>query len=332
MNKKLRLTLCLFIALMLLAAPFVIPSGAMLGDYYYEWMDYLDGGAGLLRLLIPSANAESADAAQGASYALPIDFSPGCVPNPAAFTQNGYQDDSLTVTLETVEQNGVQYHVAYVQVKHASQLRTGIAGNKVTSSKVSTISSMAAKYNAVIAINGDYYANDPPKTSFEYRMGQKIRSKRNRTKDLLIIDENGDFNLFVQCDEAELNAFNKSGRTIVNAFTFGPAMVKDGNQLELNPKYGYNPHGDEPRMAIGQMGELSYVIVFAEGRTSDSQGVTHQELADFMFNIGCLQAFNLDGGGTAEMVFNGKKSTNNERSQSDIIYFATAVDPATWRN
>lgn len=88
-------------------------------------------------------------------------------------------------------------------------------------------------------------------------------------------------------------------------------------------------------MAIGQTGPLSYVLVLAEGRNKDSEGVTHQELADFMFDLGCVEAFNLDGGNTATMVFNdgyyqtGRSSTN-ERAQSDCIYFATTVDPATW--
>ena len=38
---------------------------------------------------------------------------------------------------------------------------------------------MAERYNAVIAINGDYYINDTAKKSFEYRMGEKIRAKTN---------------------------------------------------------------------------------------------------------------------------------------------------------
>ena len=69
---------------------------------------------------------------------------------------------------------------------------------------------MAEKYNAVIAISGDYYANDPAKTSYEYRMGQKIRNKRNRKKDILIIDTNGDFHLFVKSDEAEMKEFGNA--------------------------------------------------------------------------------------------------------------------------
>ena len=87
-------------------------------------------------------------------------------------------------------------------------------------------------------------------------------------------------------------------------------------------------------MAIGQTGTLSYVLVMAEGRNKNSEGVTQQQMADFMGVLGCVQAFNLDGGNSAEMVFNNAfygSRTGNERDQSDIIYFATAVDPAEWK-
>jgi len=323
MKKTTRIILCILLAAMILSAPFLVPSGAMLGDYMYDFMDYSWS-------LLPAACAESEEV----SYSLPIDFSAGMKPNPAAYTEEGYTDDSISVQLETVSENGIVWRIARVQVKDASQFRTGIAGTKVTSTRTSLPSAMAEKYNAVIAISGDYYVNDPAKTTYEYRMGQKIRNKRNRKKDILIIDENGDFHLFVKSDEAALKEFDKSGLKILHAFTFGPALVKDGTLLEMDSKYGYNPNEGEPRMAIGQMDTLSYVLVLAEGRIDESRGATHQEIADFMYNLGCLQAFNLDGGNTATMVFNGnyyqKKTVKNERPQSDIIYFATAVDPATW--
>ena len=129
------------------------------------------------------------------------------------------------------------------------------------------------------------------------------------------------------------------GRTIVNAFTFGPALVKDGEMLTISDSYGYNPHGREPRSAIGQTGPLSYVMVLVEGRTRDNDkaGVSQQKLAQIMYDLGCIQAYNLDGGNTAEMIMigpdpesvmfhvKGDQTASEYRSQCDIIYFATAV-------
>jgi len=323
--KKTASLLLILALLMSLALPFLLPSGALLDARREQLMEELwaqeeQEGASLLRFLLPSARAEAA------LSPLPIDFSPGAKLDPAKFTEDGYIDDSIQLKLEVLDLGHVVCRLATISITDPSQLRTATAG-KPSSSRVALISSMAEKNNAVIAINANYMSNDPVKTSFEYRMGEKVRNKPNRTKDLLVIDENGDFNLFIKSDKEEIAAFEEAGHRIINAFTFGPALVKDGELLTIDENYGYNPHGKEPRLAIGQVSPLNYIIVLVEGRTSESEGVTQQELANLMFDLGAMQAFNLDGGNSATMVFNGgyyqQKSLANERAQSDMIYFAS---------
>ena len=79
-----------------------------------------------------------------------------------------------------------------------------------------------------------------------------------------------------------------------------------------------------------------YITAAAIRSLRESRGMTQQALADFMFNeLHCTQAYNLDGGNSATMIFNGEyyqtgRTIKNERQQSDFIYFATAVDPETW--
>ena len=105
--------------------------------------------------------------------------------------------------------------------------------------------------------------------------------------------------------------------------------MKDGQLLELDDNYGYNPGGREPRAAIGQLGPLSYVLVIVQGKgRNDGTGLSQGKLAEYMYNLGCVQAFNLDGGNSAEMVFGDQiikgMPNGDERTLSDIIYFATA--------
>lgn len=329
MNRSLRALCVVCFLLLVLLMPLVVPSGALLDDaanrmLEEKWAEEEStSGFRWEEFLLPMARAEVVPPA--AVTPLPIDYSPGFMPDPGKFTQDGYQDDSITVSLEVRETDGVTWRIVEVIIAHPSQLRT------VISKRDARISDMAARQNAVVAINGDFYVNDPDKKTYEYRMGEKLRARYNAKKDMLIIDDNADFHLFVQSPKAEVEAFLAAGHQIVNAFTFGPALVKDGSLLTTDKKYSYNPNGREPRMAIGQMAELHYVLVLAEGRTGSSSGVTHQELADFMYDIGCWQAYNLDGGNSATIVFNGGyfqsgRSQNNERSQSDAIYFATAID------
>ena len=85
-----------------------------------------------------------------------------------------------------------------------------------------------------------------------------------------------------------------------------------------------------PRTAIGQISALHYVLVVSDGRTEESSGLSLSELAQFMQGLGASTAYNLDGGGSSTMVFNGevinKPTTNGntikERSVSDIVCIA----------
>ena len=267
-------------------------------------------------------------------WVLPLDLTAGPKPNPGNYTENGYEDASIRVRLEEiVYDEKTTLHVAYIQIADASQFRTGVVNpSKLGTTKTETVAYMAKKYNAVIALNGDYYVDDPDKTTFEYRMTTKIRGKRNRTKDILIIDDAGDFHFYIKSKglddaPAELKA---AGRKLVNGFTFGPALIADGELLDLDDNYGYNPHGHEPRTAIGQTGPLSYVfvVVSCKGR-NDGSGLSHSQLAEEMLKLGCINGYNLDGGNSAEMIFGEKmiKGSPNasQRGLSDIIYFATLV-------
>ncbi len=64
------------------------------------------------------------------------------------------------------------------------------------------------------------------------------------------------------------------------------------------------------------------------GRTDASEGVTLAEFADIMVEIDAQQAYNLDGGNSATLAFNGQVYNDKpqaERSVTDIIYFASAI-------
>ena len=83
-----------------------------------------------------------------------------------------------------------------------------------------------------------------------------------------------------------------------------------------------------PRTAIGMIAPLHYVLVVSDGRTEESQGLSLYQLAEFMQSLGITTAYNLDGGGSSTMVFEGELvnkptsggSSIKERSVSDIVY------------
>ena len=83
-----------------------------------------------------------------------------------------------------------------------------------------------------------------------------------------------------------------------------------------------------PRTAVGIISPLHYIFVMVDGRTEQSYGMPLYKLAEFMQGLGAEIAYNLDGGGSTAMVFNGKLINRPttygkevaERKVSDIVY------------
>ena len=167
-------------------------------------------------------------------------------------------------------------------------------------------STLAKSVNAVVAVNGDFFT----KSSGGYivRQSEVLRKKVSDNYDLLAIDENGDFHLILAGKDNQKDGITElmKSHDVVNAFFFGPALVRDGQVCEVSKEYGWNPYGQEPRAAIGQIGPLTYAVVTVDGRIADSQGVTLPTLAAFMGQIGCQQAYNLDGGNSSALIFHNQ--------------------------
>ena len=74
-----------------------------------------------------------------------------------------------------------------------------------------------------------------------------------------------------------------------------------------------------------ELDSLAFVVV--DGRAEGySRGVTMTELAEIMISLGAETAYNVDGGGSSTMYFDGEvinqPSNGGERGTSDILYIA----------
>ncbi len=91
----------------------------------------------------------------------------------------------------------------------------------------------------------------------------------------------------------------------------GPALVHEGQAMKWNGVI----HLRHPRTALGWDKEWIY-LVEVDGRQSGlSVGMTLAELADYMIKIGCQEAMNLDGGGSATVWALGKVRNNPSEGQ-----------------
>lgn len=140
----------------------------------------------------------------------------------------------------------------------------------------------------------------------------------------LAIYKDGSFKIIY---ENQISADQLVQDGVVNLLAFGPSLVENGEiSVGINTEVG-QAMASNPRTAIGIIDENHYIIVVSDGRTSESQGLSLYELAEVMKSYGVKTAYNLDGGGSSTLYFNGqvinKPTTNgniSERAVSDIVY------------
>lgn len=288
----------------------------------------------LLAFLVPAPGL-----AQEGVY--PIALGVDVAPAPLAegyVSEAEYQDPTLQVRIETDRYLETDIWIARVKIADASQLRTTMAGRYGTQ-KVAYVSTMAKRVNAVLAINGDYFGYH--NSGVVIRQGHTYRRRLDETErpDVLLIDAQGNFHVVLDATEATFSSMYDAlggacdeGGQIVNAFTFGPAFIVDGALTRETFVRSDDKKGESvaQRMVLAQDGPLSYVCICSEGPESDeSVGLTLDQIAQYVATLGCEIAYNLDGGGSASVVFNREKinslSTRKTRSVSDCVYFASAA-------
>ncbi|MCF8017857.1 MAG: N-acetylmuramoyl-L-alanine amidase [Vallitaleaceae bacterium] len=89
------------------------------------------------------------------------------------------------------------------------------------------------------------------------------------------------------------------------AMSLGYPLVIDGEiNTEGSDRFGHDKY-DNPRTMIGQLQDGRHIWAVTDGRGTGSTGLTAQEQAVFMKEIGCKVAISADGGGSSEMEING---------------------------
>ena len=141
----------------------------------------------------------------------------------------------------------------------------------------------------------------------------------------LVIWEDGSFEIV---NEASATAQELADRGAQEIFSFGPALVNQGEVQVFAGEEVERAQITNPRTAIGILEPLHYLMVVSDGRTRESRGLSLYQLAELMQSEGCETAYNLDGGGSSTIWFNDKvlnKPTTYgdviaERTISDILY------------
>lgn len=240
---------------------------------------------------------------------------------------SSYEDGNISINIECVQETGTTVHMADVRLAGVELLRTALADDTFGRNIKAETSEIARANNAILAINGDYYGFR--NSGYVLRNGVLYReSPRNARNDEgvedLVINRDGDFEIISE-GESPVDALDLE--EIWQIFSFGPALVENSQVVVDENSEVSRSMNSNPRTAIGQVGPLHYLLVVADGRTASSEGLSLLELARLMEERGCITAYNLDGGGSSTMYFNGEVINQptdgrkqGEREVSDIVY------------
>lgn len=236
--------------------------------------------------------------------------------------ENTYSDGDITVTITEYREYDTAVYVADIKLSSPEYLKTAFAKNSYGKNITEKTSDMAKNNNAIIAINGDFYG--ARQSGFVLRNGRLWRIDAAEDREALVIYKDGSFEIVT---EEESNAEALAQKGAMQILSFGPMLVNEGEiQVDENDEVGQAMRSN-PRTAIGIVDDLHYVFVVSDGRTKESAGLSLKELARFMQSLNVKIAYNLDGGGSATMYFDGEVVNNpttngsiKERKVSDIVY------------
>lgn len=281
-----------------------------------------------------SAAMSTAAVSTAATTASTADTSTGA----PVITETTYESDTMSISISTVVtgvgDSQVTYYVADVVLADATALRGGFANNQFGENIVADTSDIAESVGAVFAINGDYYGFRD--TGIVIRNGVIYRDDGARQG--LAIYADGTMEVY---DETATTAQELIDAGVWNTLSFGPALLVDGEvqagieDVEVDTNFGnHSIQGNQPRTGIGIVDTNHFVFVAVDGRSPGySAGVTMTEFAEIFESLGATVAYNLDGGGSTTMWFDGELVNDplgkgQERGTSDILYLAEASGAA----
>lgn len=247
----------------------------------------------------------------------------GAAESAAVITDSSYNDGSCAIQITQYRAYNTNLYVADITLTGAETLKTALANYTYGKNVTAATSEIAADNGAILAINGDYYG---ARSGYVIRNGVLYRStSADSEQQDLVIGADGSFSIVREGDVTAEELLDAGAQQVLS---FGPGLLEDGEiTVEQNTEVD-KAKASNPRTAIGILGPLHYVFVVADGRTEESSGVSLYELAEFMQKLGVQTAYNLDGGGSSTIVFNGAVvncPTSDgrriqERKVSDIVF------------
>ena len=233
--------------------------------------------------------------------------------------------------IELHEISGPMYHGYMMIVYDPSRVICATIDNYTHSGAGMTLEELIEKYGAVAGINGGQYEDESGLGIGGWPVGVVMSQGVLRADNVdeyyeSGTDENGD-PIYTTRTALPTVGFNQDDILVVGTFgggyaesiglrdavSFGPSLIVNGEAANYSGVGG----GLNPRTAIGQRADGAVLLLCIEGRRSTSMGATMADLIDIMVEYGAVNAFNLDGGMSSSMYYNGEEIVDNANIRAD---------------
>lgn len=236
-------------------------------------------------------------------------------------------DLSITVTpcsMAVAGGKNANYYVADVYTADLGCFKTYFAQNVYGSGYTERLADMASNVGAILAMNGDTYCYNRSHTAEPLIRNGVLYRDEPATADVCVLYKNGEMRTYSP-GQLDLEQAMQDGAC--QSWVFGPRLLDDHGRAMVEFNTWDYIRESHPRSAIGYYEPGHYCLVVVDGRTGRSAGMTLQELSRVFENLGCVAAYNLDGGHSSMLTF-GSRVVNHpyrpDHQLTDCLYFGEA--------
>lgn len=238
--------------------------------------------------------------------------------------ERSYKSKSVSIEITRYETEGtyggqVVYFVADIYLQDVTSIRAEAAQGDFSKSYTRLVEDIAKDAGAIIAINGDVYYRK--EVDVVVRDGVTYRKRNENDKDLCVLYRDGRMETFRHGSYKTQQILESDPWQV---WSFGPELMENGKARETFKDADYRLKYEHPRTALGYYEPGHYCWVVVDGRQPGySDGVSLVNLAKLMQDLGCTVAYNMDGGGSSVLFWDGdiiSKGCNESRTITDIVY------------
>ena len=227
-----------------------------------------------------------------------------------------YTSATLNINLQRKKLHGISYWVAHIKTASPSQLKSALSNGTYGGTRQTTSSAVSAN-KGIIGVNGsafDYGTGKPSPLGMCIKNG-KIYGDYATSYSVMAVKKDG--TIYTPPQGLSGKDLLKAG--VKDTYNFGPILIKDG---AAQPPWA-ETQKYYPRTAVGMVKPNDYVLLVTD--TGEYTGLNHWDMVKIFQSYNCKYAYNLDGGGSSTLYYNGRVMNkligNYQRPCADFLFF-----------